>query len=70
MASSSTLQSLYDALGRFGDRPAIVALQKEGTEIWSYRQLSDHIGRLSAGFAAAGLRPGDGVAFFARNQAA
>lgn len=70
MASSSTLQSLYDALGRFGDRPAIVALQKEGTEIWSYRQLSDHIGRLSAGFAAAGLRPGDGVAFFARNQPA
>ena len=68
MAGSSTLQELFDALRRFGDRPAIVALQKEGADIWPYQKLSEHLTRLAAGLTDAGLRRGDRVALFARNS--
>lgn len=70
MAGSSTLQELFDALRRFGDRPAIVALQKEGADIWPYQKLSDHLTRLAAGLTDAGLRRGDRVALCATRPSA
>jgi long-chain acyl-CoA synthetase len=48
-------------------KPAIVALQKEGI-LWSYRKLSDHVVRLAASLAEAGLCRGERVAILAGNS--
>jgi long-chain acyl-CoA synthetase len=64
----STLRDLIGAFPQPADKPAIVALQKEGLDVWSYRKLSDHVVRLAAGLAEAGLCPGDRVAILAGNR--
>ena len=55
MIRFSNLRELIGALPRGADKPAIIALQKEGIDLWSYRKLSDHVVRLAAGLADAGL---------------
>ena len=64
----SSLRDLISALPQRADKPAIVALQKEGLDVWSYRKLSDHIARLAAGLAEAGLCRGERVAILAGNS--
>ena len=63
-----TLHDLISALPQHMDKPAIVALQKEGLEVWSYRKLSDHVVQLAAGLAEAGLCRGERVAILAGNS--
>jgi long-chain acyl-CoA synthetase len=63
-----TLQSLVEGLPELGDRPAVLALHKEGAERWSYRELADHALRLAHGLAGAGVERGDRVALFAPNR--
>lgn len=63
-----TLQHLAQTLAGHGDRPAIVALGKEGTELWSYAALIDHTRRLASGLTAAGLPHGSHVALLAPNR--
>ncbi len=67
MDSFSSLRDLIDAFPQRADKPAIVALRKEGHDVWSYRKLSDHVVRLAAGLAEAGLSRGDRVAILAGN---
>jgi long-chain acyl-CoA synthetase len=63
-----TLQSLVEGLPERGDRPAVLALHKEGAERWSYRELADHALRMARGLAGAGIERGDRVALFAPNR--
>jgi len=63
-----TLQSLVENLPERGDRPAVLALHKEGAEHWSYAKLADHAHRLAHGLAVAGIERGDRVALFAPNR--
>ena len=68
MIRFSNLRELIGALPRGADKPAIIALQKEGIDLWSYRKLSDHVVRLAAGLADAGLCRGERVAILAGNS--
>ncbi len=55
---------LITAIERFADRPAIA----DNFTRWTYRDLGDAAGRLSAIFRARGLKTGDGVALIATNR--
>src|SRR5829696_7043256 len=63
-----TLQSLVEGLPERGDRPAVLALHKEGAERWSYGEFADHALRLAHGLAGAGIERGDHVTLFAPNR--
>lgn len=67
MSESQTLQFLIDALSERGDRPVVLALQKEGAESWTYAELADHARRLAHGLVEAGVECGDHVALLAPN---
>ena len=56
------------ALRAFGDRPAVLTLK--GNEVYSlcYKELSDRIGRLTAGLIAAGAGAGQRTAILAPNS--
>src|SRR5215216_2599749 len=63
-----TLRSLIDVLAGHGDRQAVLALQKEGAESWSYGELAEHARRLAHGLARVGVSSGDHVALLAANR--
>src|SRR3712207_72948 len=63
-----TLVYLIDVLAERGDRQAVLALQKEGTESWSYSDLAEHARRLAHGLGESGLSRGDPVALLATNR--
>jgi hypothetical protein len=42
------LQDLIAALPQCADKPAIVALQEAGLDVWSYRTLSERVARPTA----------------------
>jgi long-chain acyl-CoA synthetase len=65
-----TLQPLVDRFSHHGDHPAIVALQQEGHETWSYARLAKHSGQFARGLLGHGLGAGDRVAIVARNRPA
>lgn len=58
MAKLSTLADLLDSLPGYGERSAIVALQKEVADVWSFRKLNDHIARLASGLLRTGVHYG------------
>ncbi len=68
MGDLRTLQSLTDGLRDHGDRPVLLALQKEGVERWSYMDLADHAGRLARGLAESNVDRGEHVALLAGNR--
>jgi long-chain acyl-CoA synthetase len=68
MSAVRTLHYLIDALAEHGDRQAVLALQKEGTESWSYNGLAEHARRLAHGLAKVGVSRGDHVALLAANR--
>lgn len=43
-----TLGSLIDVLSEHGERQAVLALQEEGAESWSYSELAGYARRLTA----------------------
>lgn len=55
MAPRQTLRAPIEELGSRGDRPAILALQKNGVRSWSYSELDDRVRRLAAGLVDAGV---------------
>lgn len=63
-----TLPHLIDVLAAHGDRQAVLALQKEGTESWSYSDLAEYIWRLVHGLARVGVSRGDHVALLAPSR--
>src|SRR5215216_4679540 len=63
-----TLRSLIEVLAGHGDRRAVLAMQKEGAESWSYGELAEHARRLAYGLARAGVSRGDHVALLAANR--
>ena len=60
-----TLGFLIDALAERGDRQAVVDLQEEGYESWSYEELALDVRRLAHGLTKAGLNRGEHVMLFA-----
>jgi long-chain acyl-CoA synthetase len=63
----TTLKTLTGALAERGERPALLALQKEEVECWSYRELARNVRRLAGGLGEAGVNRGDRVAVLAGN---
>jgi long-chain acyl-CoA synthetase len=63
-----TLPYLIDILAEHGDRQAVLALQNEGTESWSYSDLAEHARRLAHGLGESGVSRGDDVALLATNR--
>src|SRR5438309_1146404 len=64
-----TLHSLIDGLGEHGDRPAVLALQKQKMERWSYAKLAEQVQRLAQGLTKEGVGKGVPVALLAGSRA-
>src|ERR671912_2212078 len=63
-----TLSHLIDVLAAHGDRQAVLALQREGAESWSYEELAEYALRLAQGLTEAGVGRGDHVMLFAPSR--
>jgi long-chain acyl-CoA synthetase len=68
ISEARTLGFLIDALAEHGDRQAVLALQEEGAESWTYDELAAHVRRLAHGLTKVGVSPGDHVMLFAPSQ--
>jgi long-chain acyl-CoA synthetase len=68
MENLQTLQPVLDGLSEHGDRPALLALLKEGSVRRSYAELADQVRWLARGLAGAGVGRGDHVALLAGNR--
>jgi acyl-CoA synthetase (AMP-forming)/AMP-acid ligase II len=66
--TASTLQSLVDSLTEQGDKTALLALTKKGTQRWCYRELGDRARSFATGLKNSGFKRGDSVALFAENR--
>ena len=66
--TASTLQSLVDSLTEQGDKTALLALTKKGTQRWCYRELGDRARSFATGRKNAGFKRGDSVALFYRES--
>src|SRR5438445_3602374 len=63
-----TLRGLTESLGGYGEEPAILKVQREGIEHWSFAKLGDHVNRLAAGLAAKRIGRGNQVALLSQNR--
>src|SRR5215217_3585957 len=61
ISEARTLGFLIDVLAEHGDRQAMLALQEEGYESWSYAELAESARRLAHGLTKAGVSRGDHV---------
>src|SRR5690606_21201141 len=57
-----------DELSGYDTRPAVLALQKEGVDAWSYAALADCVHQLALGLVKAGVGPKTHLALFAGNR--
>ncbi len=64
----ATLHEVIARLERRGQQPAILNMQTEGMDQWTYANLADHSRRLAAGLRQAGLKPGERAALVAPNR--
>ena len=67
MQDRQTLQALLEGIGRYGDKPALIALASGAR--WSFAELDDRVRRLAAGLAAQGVGRGERVGILAPNGA-
>lgn len=63
-----TLDVLIDGFAEHGDKPALLSLQPQGIQRWSYRELAQRIGQLAYGLVEVGVGQGDRVALLADNR--
>src|SRR5215203_5565966 len=63
-----TLRSVVDGLSARGVRPALVALDEEGKEIWTYEELARRVLGLARSLRGAGVENGDHVALLGGNS--
>jgi long-chain acyl-CoA synthetase len=68
MSGLHTLGDLLGVLSEHGNRQAVLALQEEGAESWSYGELAVQVRRLAHGLAKAGVGHGDHVVLFAPSR--
>lgn len=64
MRNIETLQTLVLTLARYGENPAIITLQRERLETWSFSHLVHLSRRLATGLTEAGVTPGAHVLLF------
>src|SRR5215204_2104648 len=65
ISEARTLGFLIDVLAEHGDRQAMLALQEEGYESWSYAELAESARGLAHGLTKAGVGRGDHVMLLA-----
>lgn len=68
---SDEIATLHDVIATLEGRaqqPAILNMQAEGMDEWTYASLADHSRRLAAGLRQAGLEPGERAALVAPNR--
>ena len=63
----ATLCDLIDVLAANEERPAVVMLEEQGCNIWTYRELSDIVFALARGLAESGFGPDRTAALLADN---
>jgi long-chain acyl-CoA synthetase len=63
-----TIQTLIERLAVYGDRPALVVMEPEGTHHWPYARLSEVVQQVATGLARQGIGPGDHVGLLADNR--
>jgi long-chain acyl-CoA synthetase len=63
-----TLSHLIDVLAEHDDRQAVLALQREGAESWSYSDLAAYARQLADGLAKVGVSRGDHIALLAPSR--
>src|SRR5215218_5474076 len=68
ISEARTLGFLIDVLAEHGDRQAVLALQEEGAESWTYDELAAHVRQLAHGLTKADVSPGDHVMLLAPSQ--
>src|SRR5215210_2568061 len=68
ISEARTLGFLIDVLVEHGDWRAVLALQEEGAESWTYDELAAHVRRLAHGLTRAGVSRGDHVMLFAPSR--
>ncbi|MEX2642521.1 MAG: AMP-binding protein, partial [Acetobacterales bacterium] len=66
----NTLHDLIDAFDDRGDAPALLSLEGEDVETWSYRDLRARIGHVAGGLKDAGVQEEHFVALVAENSPA
>jgi long-chain acyl-CoA synthetase len=64
----ATLHDVIATLDRPAQQPAILAMQTEGMDEWTFARLADHSRRLAAGLRQSGLEPGARAALVAPNR--
>lgn len=64
----ATLQTVFDALKRFAERPALIAVRGGEAEISTYAQIDDEARRIAGGLVARGVTPGERIGLCAPNS--
>ena len=67
MTKNETLQFVLDALLRFGDLPAVIAVRGGEAETWSYAQIEEEARRIASGLAARGVSRGEPIGLCGSN---
>jgi long-chain acyl-CoA synthetase len=68
MDSPQTIQTFIQGLRDAGDRPCLLAVQRNGIEAWSYAEVATTVQRLAGGLVRTGIEPGEHVLLLAKNR--
>src|SRR5215472_7833074 len=66
LPAASLCEFLFGGANQYGDKPALI--DGETGQTFTYRQVVQSAGRVAAGLAGAGLRPGQAVALALPNS--
>ena len=65
---TETLQEVVGSLTNYGERNALLSLERNTYRLWSYRDLAESSNAFANGLVETGFRPGDRIALFAENR--
>ena len=68
MAEIANLQVVFDALKRFGGRPAVIEVRDGNTEVWAYAKIDREARRIAAGLRSRGVAQGEPIGLYAPNS--
>jgi long-chain acyl-CoA synthetase len=68
MDSPQTIQSFIQGLSDVGNHLCLLAVQRDGTEAWTYAEVATTVQRLAGGLVRTGIEPGEHVLLLAKNR--